>query len=175
LELIKDYDIEVHYHLGKANVMTNALSRKKYANELRATPVSNELCAEFAHLNLGIVTNAMEIEVTPTLEKEILKGQLEHEKLMDITQNMVLEKTPGFTVDDNGTLWFGKRICVPKVKAIRDMILREAHKSAYSIHPSSTKMYLDLKEKYWWYDLNTDVVEYVGYLSRSESLTSEAT
>jgi len=70
LELIKDYDIEVHYHLGKANVMADALSRKKYANELQATTESVELCAEFAYLNLGIVVNAMEVEVTPTLEKD---------------------------------------------------------------------------------------------------------
>ena len=56
----------------------------------------------------------------------------------------------------------GKRICVPKVKAIRDAILREAHESAYSIHLGSTKMYLDLNGKYWWYGLKRDVVEYVA-------------
>ena len=55
---------------------------------------------------------------------------------------MVLGKAPGFRIDDNGVLWFGKGICVSEVKAIRDMILREAHESAY---PGSTKMYLDLK------------------------------
>jgi len=103
----------------------------------------------------------MEIEVTPTFEKEILKGQLEDEKLKEIAHNMVLGKALGFRTDDNGILWFGKRICVPEVKAIRDMILREAHESGYSIHPSSTKMYLDLKQKYWWYGLKRDVVEYV--------------
>jgi len=65
-------------------------------------------------------------------------------------------------LDENGTLWFGKRICVPEVKSIRDAILREAHDSAYSIHPRSTKMYLDLKEKYLWYGLKRDVVEYVA-------------
>ena len=48
LELIKDYDLEVHYHPGKANDVADALRRKKYANELRATPESEELCAEFA-------------------------------------------------------------------------------------------------------------------------------
>jgi len=69
----------------------------------------------------------MEIEVTPTLEKEILKGQFEDEKLKEIAQNVVLGKAPGFRIDGNGTLWFGKRICVPEVKVIRDMILREAH------------------------------------------------
>ena len=62
-------------------------------------------------------------------------------------------------MDDNGTLWSRKRLCVPKNKAIRDAILREALESAYSIHSRSTKMYLDLKEKYWWYQ---DVAEYVA-------------
>jgi len=94
LELIKNYDLEVHYHPGKVNVVADALSRKKYANELWATPESDELCAEFAYSNLGIVVNVMEIGVTPTLEKEILKGQLEDEKLKEIAQNVVLEKTP---------------------------------------------------------------------------------
>jgi len=46
-EFIKDYDIEVHYHPGKVNVVADALSRKKYANELQVTPQSEELCAEF--------------------------------------------------------------------------------------------------------------------------------
>jgi len=76
---------------------------------------------------------------------------------------VVLGKAPGFRIDDNGTHWFAKRICVPEVKAIHDMILREAPKSAYSIHHSSTKMYLDLKEKYYWYGLKRDVAEYVAF------------
>jgi hypothetical protein len=88
LELIKDYDLDVHYHPGKANVVADALSRKRYVNKLQATPVSDELCAEFEHLNLGVVTNAMEIEVTPTLEEEIRKGQLEDMKLKEIAQNV---------------------------------------------------------------------------------------
>jgi hypothetical protein len=50
---------------------------------------------------------------------------------------------------------------VPEDKAIREVILCEAHESAYSIHPGSTKMYMDLKEKYWWYGLKRDVAEYV--------------
>ena len=109
LELIKDYDLEVHNHPGKANVVADALSRKKYANELLATPESEELCAEFADLNLAIVVNAMEIEVTPTLEEEILNGQLEDDKLKEIAQNVVLGKSPGFRIDDNGMMWFGKK------------------------------------------------------------------
>jgi hypothetical protein len=112
LELIKDYDLEVHYHPGKANVVVDALSRKGYSNKVQVMPISTELCAEFEHLNLGIFTNAMEIEVTPTLEQEIRKGQLEDENLKEIAKNVEIGKAPGFSIDANGTLWFGKRICV---------------------------------------------------------------
>jgi hypothetical protein len=85
----------------------------------------------------------------------------------------VLGKAPGFRLDENGTLWFRKRICVPEVKAIHDMILREAHDSAYSIHPGSTKMYLDLKEKYWRYGLKRDVAEYVTICDTCQRVKTE--
>jgi hypothetical protein len=65
-------------------------------------------------------------------------------------------------MDDNGILWFEKRLCVPEDQSIRQGILREAHESAYSIHPGSTKMYLDLKQKYWWVGMKRDVAEYVA-------------
>ena len=72
LELIKDYDLEVHYHPGKANVVADALSGKSYANEVQVAPMSSELCAEFERLNLGFVTNEVEL----VLEQEIRKVQL---------------------------------------------------------------------------------------------------
>jgi hypothetical protein len=173
LELIKDYDLEVHYHPGKANVVADALSRKSYANGLQLTFIPAELRAEIEHLNLGFVNNVVELAIEPTLEQEIRTGQLEDEKLKEIAEQVVVGKAPGFRLDENGTLWFGKRICVPEVKAIRDMILREAHDSAYSIHPGSTKMYLDLKEKYWWYGLKRDVAEYVAICDTCQRVKAE--
>jgi hypothetical protein len=62
-----------------------------------------------------------------------------------------LGKAPDFTEDDQDIVWFKKRICVPEIEHLRQLFLREAHDSAYCIHPRSTKMYQDLKEKYWWY------------------------
>jgi hypothetical protein len=113
-----------------------------------ATQLPRKLCEEFEHLNLGIVANTMELEVEPTLEREIHKGQLDDEKIKDIVERIVIGKAPGFHMDDQGIVWFGKRICVPEVKSIRESILREARDSVYSIHPGSTKMYLDLRERY---------------------------
>jgi len=85
----------------------------------------------------------------------------------------MIGKAPGFQVDDNGTLWFVKRLCVPEDQSIREAILREARESAYSIHPGSTKMYLDLKEKYWWYGLKIEVAEYVALCDTCQRVKAE--
>ena len=92
--------------------------------------MSSELCAEFEQLNMGFVTNAVELVIEPTLEQEIRKGQLLDAKLKEIEKNIVIGKALGFHMDDNGTLWFRKRLCVLENKAIQDAILHEAHESA---------------------------------------------
>jgi hypothetical protein len=69
---------------------------------------------------------------------------------------------PDFIEYEHGTVWFRKRICVPDVDRFHEKILQEAHDSAYSIHPSSTKMYKDLKERYWWYGMKRDVAAHVA-------------
>jgi len=81
LELIKDYDLEVHYHPGKANIVADALSRKSYVNRLQLIFIPAELRAEIEHLNIGFVNHSMGLEIEPTLEQEIHKSQLEDEKL----------------------------------------------------------------------------------------------
>jgi hypothetical protein len=79
-----------------------------------------------------------------------------------IERNTKEEKSLGFMKDDQGVLLYQGRICVPNIKELKDKILREAHKSAYSIHPVGNKMYHDLKATYWWYGIKRDVAEYVA-------------
>jgi hypothetical protein len=81
--------------------------------------------------------------------------------------------TNDFSEDSQGTLWLGKRICVPNLKTIKELILREAHDSAYSIHPSSTKMYNDLKTRYWWYGMKQDAEEYVALCDTCQRVKAE--
>jgi hypothetical protein len=161
--LIKDYDLEIQYHPGKANVVADALSRKGQVNNITTQLMSQELCWEMEQLNLGMLNNveATVMEVESTLEEEIRKGQESDEKIKAL---IGLGKAPYFMEDDQGTVWFKKRICVPEIEHLRQLILREAHDSAYSIHHGSTKMYQDLKENYWWYGLKRDVVMCVSEL-----------
>jgi hypothetical protein len=155
LELIKDYNLGINYHPNKANVVADALSRRSHLNILASRELLLEFCKEFETLNLGWVSNTevITMEVDSTLEEDIRKGQLEDAKIQEIKEQIKEEKAPGFSVDEQGTLWYKTRLCVPEVKEIRELILREAHDSAYSIHSGSTKMYHDLKSRYWWYEM----------------------
>ena len=66
-------------------------------------------------------------------------------------------------MDDQGVLRFGNRLCVPDKAALKQQILSEAHESAYSIHPGSTKMYQDLKQVFWWAGMKKEITYYVAY------------
>jgi hypothetical protein len=73
LELIKDYDLRINYHRGKANVVADTLSRRSHGSQLVVESMLFELCEEFNKLNHKIVayTEAMEMEVCSSLLQEI--------------------------------------------------------------------------------------------------------
>ena len=104
----------------------------------------------------------LQFEAVPTLESEIRQHQKDDEKLQEIRELLKKGKAPHFREDDQGTLWYKNRICVPDVNDLRKLILSEAHDTANSIHPGSTKMYYDLKERFWWYGIKRSVAKYVA-------------
>jgi hypothetical protein len=122
--LIKDYDHGINYHPGKANVVADALSRKKYCNATFVRRMRLELRREIEYLNLGMVNEAkVAMEVQPTLEVEIREGQLEDAKLKEIRQLFRDNKASDFSEDSQGTLWLGKRICVPNMRHLKELRL----------------------------------------------------
>lgn len=78
-----------------------------------------------------------------------------------------------FSINENGILWYKKRIYMPEQGDLRKLILKEAHEFAYSLHPGSTKMYQDLKEAYWWPNMKRDVAEYVALCDVCQRVKAE--
>ncbi|GKC27397.1 reverse transcriptase domain-containing protein [Tanacetum coccineum] len=142
LELLADYDCEICYHPGKANVVADALSRKKQIKPLRV--------------------RALIITVHPKLPSQILEAQ---NKAL-IEENVKNENLRGmdksFEIRPDGTRCIKNRSWLPLFGGLRDLIMHESHKSKYSIHPGSDKMYHDLKKLYWWPNMKAIIAEYVG-------------
>jgi ribonuclease HI len=108
LELIKDYELEIQYHPGKANVVADALSRKSQVNMLATHPMPYELAKEFDRLSLGFLNNTqgVTVELEPTLEQDIRKGQKDDEKINEIRQLIIDGKGPDFREYAEGVVWF---------------------------------------------------------------------
>jgi hypothetical protein len=145
-------------------VVADTLSHRSHVGQLVVYSMPFKLCEGFNKLNLRIVANteAMVMEVRSSLLQVIRKGQVEDEKIREIKRNIKEGKSSRFSEDEEGVLWYNGRICVPNVKELKDKILREAHESAYSIHPGRNKMYHDLKATYWWYGIKRDVAEFAA-------------
>jgi hypothetical protein len=146
LELIKDYELEVHNHPGKANIVADMLSRKAHCNYLPGISLTGEESSTRVLPNLSLFN----LTLTPTLRAEIIAAQKDDEGMGHIKRR-ILEGDPKvacFHEDVQGTLWFKERLVVPKREALKKKILDEAHASRYSIHPGSTKMYHDLRQQF---------------------------
>jgi hypothetical protein len=164
LELIKDYDLEVHYHPGKANVVADALSRKSHCNNITAKQLDNTLYQEMENLNLEIVQQGRlaNIIVESTIRDQVVATQKENKGIAHIRERVMIGKAPCFWIDDGGVLWFKNCLVVLKVLELRQQILDEAHLSRFFIHPGSNKMYQDLKQRFWWTKMKIEVAQYVA-------------
>ncbi|GJS52346.1 putative reverse transcriptase domain-containing protein [Tanacetum coccineum] len=129
IELLSDYDCEICYHPGKANIVADALSRKD------REPIRVRSLVMTIHTNL--------------LEK-ILNAQIEAMKEENVkAKNLGRLIKSIFETRSDGTQYFEGRIWLPLFRGLRDLIMHESHKSKYSFHPGSDKMYQDLKKLYW--------------------------
>ncbi|XP_075083393.1 uncharacterized protein LOC142167132 [Nicotiana tabacum] len=146
LELLKDYDLSIHYHLGKANVVADALSRKS-GGTLAYLPIAKYIAA------CAIARSS--------LIKHVKAKQFEDPNLMNIRNGVQSKNILIFSLDKDGVLRMNSRLCMLDVDGFRNTIMIEAHGSRYYIYSGSTKMYKDLREIYWWNQMKENVSDFV--------------
>jgi hypothetical protein len=109
--LIKDYDLEAHYHPWKANVIADALIHKKHCNYLPVVP----LIREESSIRVPPDVSLFNVTLTPSLRGKIIAAQQQDVGVSHIKRRLTEgdPKVSCFHVDDEGTLWFNDRIIVP--------------------------------------------------------------
>ncbi|GJX08210.1 putative reverse transcriptase domain-containing protein [Tanacetum coccineum] len=154
LELLSDYDCEIRYHPGKANVVADALSRKERIKPLRVRALVMTIGLD---LPKQIMNAQIEARKPENLKNEDVGGML-----MENAKDSGKLRTKYLEPRADGTLCFNGKSWLPCYGDLRTVIMHESHKSKYSIHPGSDKMYQDMKKLYWWPNMKANIATYVS-------------
>ncbi|GKA01454.1 putative reverse transcriptase domain-containing protein [Tanacetum coccineum] len=154
LEFLSDYDCEIRYHPRKENVVADALSRKERIKPLRVRALVMTIGLDLPKKILEAKTEARKLE---NLGAEDVGGMLiENLRESDNPRKEKLEPRA------DGTLCLSNRNWLPCYGDLRALIMHKSHKLKSSIHPSSDKMYQDMKKLYWWPNMKANIATYVS-------------
>nr|GFB16123.1 putative reverse transcriptase domain-containing protein [Tanacetum cinerariifolium] len=137
-----DYDCEIRYHPGKANVVADALSRKERAKTRRV--------------------RAMSMKIHSIIKAKILEAQSEASKNTSTQTEMLKGLDKQLEIKEDGGLYLAEWIWVPVYGNLRTLIMNEAHAIWYLVHPGADKMYYDLRSLYWCPGMKKDIAMYVS-------------
>lgn len=154
MKFIKDYDCTIYFHHGKVNVVPDALRRKVLSTLACLTVGKASLWGKIKKMNVDLCLNELSVifahlGVQPTILDKVKSAQGVDPQLVKIMDEVRSGARTNFLLHDVA-LRFGNCLCVPNDPDLKLEILEEAQCSTYSVHPSNTKMYQNLKDYYWW-------------------------
>ena len=159
--MVKDYDLGIDYQPSKANVVADALSRMVVA------PTVVTLSSELERMDIcfcyaGAAQTKIQLSIEPDIVERIKRAQEQDRLLMQAAKRVRERRVGPFTIDGTGVVRFQGRLCNPQRSQVKDDILKEAHRTPYTVHPGETKMYHDLKQNFWWKRMKVDMSKYVA-------------
>ncbi|GJX92924.1 putative reverse transcriptase domain-containing protein [Tanacetum coccineum] len=165
LELLSDYDCEIHYHPGKANVVADALSRKERSKPLRVRALVMTIGLDLPKQILNAQTGAQKLE---NIKNEDVGGML-----LENSKDPEKFRTEKLEPRTDGTLCFNERSWFRCYGDLRTVIMHESHKSKYFIHLAFDKMFKDVKKLYWWPNMKANITTYVSKCLTCAKLKAE--
>ena len=152
MEFLCEFDFKIRYVQGKENVVANTCSKRRH---------------ELFSLNLTV-------DLKDKILQNLVADLWFQDVKMVIDSGSVLEGCyEGYSVSLEGLLFFRGSVYVPKLGDLRNLIMFEAHKAPYSAHPSVKKMYVDLKQHYYWPGMKRDIADFVTRYLECQQVKAE--
>ncbi|KAL5542140.1 hypothetical protein UlMin_009850 [Ulmus minor] len=106
---------------------------------------------DILELDMEIISGQLStLTLQPTIFDGIKGAQELDPQLLKLKEQVLEGKNVEFNVSTDGILHFKGRLCIPDDAQFKKQLLSEVHTTPYSVHPGATKMYQDLKERFWW-------------------------
>ncbi|GFS40602.1 hypothetical protein Acr_00g0069490 [Actinidia rufa] len=176
MEHLKDYNIDLQYHPGKANMVADALSRKPASllslaiDKWRTVRDLGFCVLHCEELSEGVTL--CNLTVHSTLLTRVVEAQQDDEEMGVLrTKFLSGEASEGWRIHADQSICFQGKLFMPI--ACREEILREFHHSPLAVHPGGTKMYYDLRRQFWWPGLKKDVAIFVSKCLTCQQVKAE--